>query len=172
MMQFKILREWFRYPLSIAAVGLMLLLPASQITAAEEGTFTGSWIASGQRQVLDFIPEREVFTFRLQGHVNLTSNLGKTADFWSDCTGLWDEVTGSEGRCAWRSPDGDKAFIVLRGRLMEEGIQVTAEVVGGTGSLQNVEGIFTFTWTSVFTDPDSGSLTAHTQNIDGTYRLP
>ncbi len=49
MMQFKILREWFRYPLSIAAVGLMLLLPASQITAAEEGTFTGSWIASGQR---------------------------------------------------------------------------------------------------------------------------
>ncbi len=162
----------FRYGLPIAALTLMLLLPAATVRAAEEGTFTGTWIASGQRQVLDFIPEREVFTFRLQGHVNLKTNLGDISDYWSDCTGIWDDETGSEGRCVWRSTKGEKACIVLRGRALEEGIQVTAEVVGGTGSLRDVEGIFTFTWTSVFTDPDSGSLTAHTENIAGSYRIP
>jgi hypothetical protein len=147
-------------------------LSVSHAWPAEEGTFAGSWIASGQRQVLDFIPDREVYTFHLQGHVNLKNNMGKTADFWSECTGLWDQKTGSEGRCTWRSAKGGKAFIVLGGRLMEEGIQVTAEVVGGTGSLENVEGIFTFTWTSVFTDPHTGSLTAHTENITGHYSIP
>ncbi len=171
-MRGKRFRGWFRYPLSIATVSAILLLSAAQVIAAEEGTFTGSWIASGQRQILDFIPGREVFTFRLQGHVNLKNNLGKTADFWSECAGLWDEETGSEGRCVWRSKKGGKAFIVLRGRLLEEGIKVTAEVIGGTDGLQDVEGICTFTWTSVFTDPDSGSLTAHTENIEGNYRLP
>ena len=165
-------RRWCRYLLSMAAVTVILFLQVSQARAAEEGTFTGTWIASGQRQVLDFTPEREVYTFRLQGHVNLKSNLGKVADFWSECAGLWDDETGSEGRCAWRSTDGDMAFIVLRGRLMEEGIQVTAEVVGGTGGLKDVEGIFTFTWTSVFTDPNTGSLTAHTENIAGNYSIP
>ncbi len=158
--------------LPVAAAVVLLVLQVAPAQAAEEGTFTGTWIASGQRQVLEFIPEREVYTFRLQGHVNLKNNLGKTKDFWSECTGLWDDKTGSEGRCAWRSLDGEKAFIVLRGRLMEEGIQVTAEVVGGTGSLQNVEGIFTFTWSSVFTDPNTGSLTAHTETIEGKYYIP
>ncbi len=165
-------RKWCRFMLPMAAAVVLLVLQVSPAQAAEEGTFTGTWIASGQRQVLDFIPDREVFTFRLQGHVNLKTNLGDTSDYWSDCAGLWDEVTGSEGRCAWRSMNGDKAFIVLRGRLMDEGIQVTAEVVGGTGGLRDVEGIFTFTWTSVFTDPNSGSVTAHTENIAGTYRIP
>ena len=163
---------WSGWWLLIVALTLMMLLSVSQARAAEEGTFTGTWIASGQRQVLEFIPEREVFTFRLQGHVNLKTNLGDTSDYWSECVGIWDDETGSEGRCVWRSTEGEKAFIILRGRLLEEGIKVTAEVVGGTGSLRDVEGIFTFTWTSVFTDPDSGSLTAHTQNINGSYRIP
>ncbi|MDJ0802731.1 MAG: hypothetical protein QNI97_07655 [Desulfobacterales bacterium] len=163
--------RWFCYTLIIAALTL-ILLPAAAVQAAEEGTFTGSWIASGQRHVLDFMPDREVFTFRLQGHVNLTNNMGEVADFWSECTGIWDDVTGSEGRCVWRSKKGEKVFVILRGRALEEGIQVTAEVVGGTGSLRDVEGIANFTWTSVFMDPDSGSLTAHTKNMEGSYRIP
>ena len=99
--------KWYGYGLITAALTLMMLLPASTVRAAEEGTFSGTWIASGQRNTLDFVPDREVYTFRLQGHVNLKNNLGKTADFWSECTGLWDDETGSEGRCAWRSLKGE-----------------------------------------------------------------
>ncbi len=158
--------------LPVAVLFLMWVLAASQGQAAEEGTFTGTWIVSGQRQMQDFLPEREVFTFRVQGHVNLTNNLGEVADFWSECAGIWDDRTGSEGRCVWRSPEGEKAFIVLRGRLMEENIQVVAEVVGGTGSLKDVQGSFKFTWTSVFVDPGTQNLTAHTKDIAGAYRIP
>ncbi|MGD8268208.1 MAG: hypothetical protein PVF55_08565 [Desulfobacterales bacterium] len=162
----------FRYPLSIAAVSVMLLLSASQTPAAEEGTFTGTWIVSGQRQMQDFLPGRDVFTFRLQGHVNLKNNLGEVSDFWSECAGIWDDRTGSEGRCVWRSLEGAQAFIVLRGRLMEENIQVVAEVVGGTGRLKDVQGSFKFTWSSVFIDPNTQNLTAHSEAIAGQYRIP
>ena len=158
--------------LPVAVLFLMGVLAASQGQAAEEGTFTGTWIVSGQRQMQDFLPDREVFTFRVRGHVNLTNNLGEVADFWSECAGIWDDRTGSEGRCVWRSPEGEKAFIVLRGRLMEENIQVVAEVVGGTGNLKDVQGSFKFTWTSVFIDPGTQNLTAHTKDIAGAYRIP
>jgi hypothetical protein len=66
--------------LPVAVVFLMWVLAASQGQAAEEGTFTGTWIVSGQR--------------------------------------------------------------------------------------------FKFTWTSVFIDPDTDNLTAHTENIEGSYRIP
>jgi hypothetical protein len=161
-----------RNPISLAAVAVLLVLSVSAARAAEEGTFTGTWIVSGQRQMQDFMPGREVFTFRFQGHVNLKRSLGETADYWSECAGIWDDRTGSEGRCVWRSPEGEKAFIVLRGRLMEESIQVVAEIVGGTGSLKDVQGSFKFTWTSVFIDPVTQNLTAHTEDIAGTYRIP
>jgi hypothetical protein len=140
--------------------------------AAEEGTFAGTWIASGQRQVLEFLPGREVFTYKVRGHVNLRDDLGKGADYWSECAGLWDAQTGSTGRCVWRGMDGAKVFVVLRGQALEEGIQVAGEVVGGTGSLEGAQGTFTFTWASVFINPDTDTLTGHTENIVGTYRIP
>ncbi len=171
-MRHKRYRKWCRFMLPMAAAVVLLVLQVSPAQAAEEGTFTGTWIASGKRQMQDFLPGREVFTYRFQGHVNLKNNLDKVADFWSECAGLWDDRTGSEGRCVWRSPEGEKVFIVLRGRMMEENIQVVAEVIGGTGSLKDVQGSFKFTWTAVFIDPDTQNLTAHTKDIAGTYRIP
>ena len=161
---------FFGFLMLLAAV--IVVMPTPFLAAAEDGTFSGTWIASGQRWILDFAPDREVFTYRVQGHVNLKTNLGNVSDYWSECTGLWDEQTGSTGRCVWRNPNGDKAFIVLQGRFLEEDIQVSAEVVGGTGNLEGVQGDFTFTWTSVFIDPDTNNLTAHTKNMAGNYRLP
>ena len=141
-------------------------------SAAEEGAFTGTWIASGERQLQDFMEGRQVFTFHVKGHVNLKDQLGDVADFWSECSGLWDARTGSTARCVWRSMDGPKVFIVMNGQLLEEGLQVTGEIVGGTDRLSGIAGSFTFTWTSVFVNEDTDTLTGHTENIAGTYRMP
>ena len=146
---------------------------AAGISLAEQtGTFTGTWVASGKRQPFDFVEGREVGTFKLAGNVSLKDEFGAIEDFWAECIGLRDTVAGSSVRCVWRSLKGDRAYSVLSGQPLKEGVKVTGEFVGGTGSLKGVTGKFTFTWTSTFTDEDQGMFTGHTQDLSGSYRIP
>ena len=146
---------------------------AAGISLAEQtGTFTGTWVASGKRQPFDFVEGREVGTFKLAGNVSLKDEFGAIEDFWAECIGLRDTVAGSSVRCVWRSLKGDRAYSVLSGQPLKEGVKVTGEFVGGTGSLKGVTGKFTFTWTSTFLDEDQGMFTGHTQDLSGSYRIP
>jgi hypothetical protein len=146
--------------------------PVPEAVAEQSGTFSGAWIASGQRQTFDFLEGREVGTFKLKGHVNLQDNVGETKDYWAECVGLSDSVAGSSARCVWRSMEDDKVYVVLSGEPLEMGVQVTGEFVGGTGSLLNIEGTFTFTWSSVFVNEGQGIFTGHTKDLKGSYKIP
>jgi len=145
---------------------------AQKASSEQTGSFTGTWIASGQRQTFDFVEGREVGTFELTGHVNLKDEVGEEEDYWAECVGLSDSVAGSTARCVWRSLKGQKAYCVLSGQPLKEGVKVSGEFVGGTGSLKEVSGSFSFTWTSTFVDKDQGIFTGHTQDISGSYRIP
>ena len=74
------------------------ILPIPAASGEQSGTFKESWIASGQRQSLDFAIDREVGTFRLTGHVNLKDEVGEEEDYWAECVGLSDSVSGSAAR--------------------------------------------------------------------------
>ena len=150
----------------------ILLISAFSQAAAEEGAFAGSWVASGERHLQDFMPGRRVFTFRLQGHMNLKDPLGEVSDFWAECSGLWDAATGATARCVWRGEGDQKVFVTLDGQPLEAGVQVHGRIVGGTGSLTGIQGAFTFTWASVFINKDTATLAGHTENVAGTYRIP
>lgn len=147
-------------------------ISAQKASAEQAGTFKGSWIASGQRQALDFLADREVGTFELTGHVNLQEEVGKEKDYWAECVGLSDSVAGSTARCVWRSMENEKVFIILEGRPFKKGVKVTGEFIGGTGKLQGIEGKFAFTWMSVFTNMNQGIFTGHTKDLAGSYRIP
>lgn len=153
-------------------VTVAAILPIQLVSAEQTGTFTGTWIASGQTRTLDFLEGREIDTFKLAGHVNLKNEVGEEEDYWAECVGLSDSVTGSAVRCVWRSLQGDKAYSVLSGQPLAEGDKLTGEFVGGTGSLKGLTGSFTFTWISTFTDEDLGIFTGHTKDLSGTYRIP
>jgi hypothetical protein len=140
--------------------------------AEQSGTFKGSWIATGKRQAINFSKGRKVYTFKLTGHVNLTDDVGKVADFWSECVGLWDSETGGSARCVWQGLEGQEAYLVLNGQLLKERVQVTGEFVGGSGELTGLTGSINFTWTRVFFNPDQGTQTGHTEDLAGTYRIP
>jgi hypothetical protein len=115
---------------------------------------------------------RNVGIFNLAGHVSLKDEIGEIEDFWAECIGLSDTVAGSSVRCVWRSLKGAKAYSVLSGQPLEEGVKVTGEFVGGTGSLKGVSGKLTFTWTSTFLDEAQGMFTGHTQDLSGSYQIP
>ena len=145
---------------------------AQKASSEQTGSFTGTWIASGQRRTLDFAADREVGTFRLTGHVNLKDEVGEEEDYWAECVGLSDSVAGSAARCVWRSLKGQKAYCVLSGQPLKKGVRVTGEFVGGTGNLKGIGGSFTFTWFSVFINKDQGIFTGHTKDLTGSYRIP
>jgi len=146
--------------------------PLPKASAGPSGTFSGTWIASGQLQPFDFTEGREVATFKLAGHVNLEGVVGEVEDYWAECVGLSDSVAGSSARCVWRSLKGDKAYSVLKGEPLEEGQRVSGEFVGGTGRLQGITGTFTFTWISTFTDESQNAFTGHTKDLKGAYQIP
>ena len=148
------------------------VLPVQEASAEQAGTFTGTWVASGQRQPFDFAEGRDVGTFNLAGNVSLKDEFSGIEDFWAECIGLSDSVAGSSVRCVWRSLKGSKAYSVLSGQPLKEGVKVSGEFVGGTGSMKGVSGTFTFTWTSTFIDKDQGMFTGHTQDLSGSYQIP
>ena len=153
-----------------AFVAVFMLTRAA--SAEKTGTFSGSWVASGQRRAFDFVEGREVGTFRLTGHVNLQDEIGAEKDYWAECVGLSDSAAASTARCVWRSMEGEKAYIVLTGQPLEERVKVSGEFVGGSGSLKGIEGTFTFTWSSVFLNKTQGIFTGQTKDLKGFYKIP
>jgi len=155
-----------------AFFAVFMLALAQGASAEQTGSFTGSWIASGQRQVFDFVEGRDVGTFNLAGNVSLKDDFGGIEDFWAQCVGLSDSTAGSSVRCVWRSLKGEKAYSVLSGRPLKEGVKVTGEFVGGTDSLKGLTGTFNFTWTATFTDKNQDIFTGHTKDLQGSYKIP
>jgi hypothetical protein len=159
--------------LAIIVSAFVAVFMLTRAAAAEQtGTFSGSWIASGQRRAFDFVEGREVGTFNLAGNVSLQEEFGGIEDFWAECVGLSDSVAGSSARCAWRSLKGEKAYSLLSGQPLKEGVKVTGEFVGGTESLKGLTGRFNFTWTSTFTEKNPGIFTGHTKDLKGSYKIP
>ncbi len=149
-------------------------LPAAA-DAGEKGSFTGSWMANGSKEVLPLGKNRETALFKLSGHVNLKNDkIGKEKDFYAQCIGLADFATGSDIRCVWRSMDGQELYLTLKGTRMEEGSRVTGNIVGGTGSFDGITGSLQFTWTSMsFAQmTDEAGIGGFSQDVSGSYQLP
>lgn len=143
--------------------------------AGEKGSFTGSWMANGSKEVLPLGKNRETALFKLAGHVNLGNDkIGKEKDFYAQCIGLSDFSTGSDIRCVWRSTDGQEVYLTLHGARMEEGSRVTGNIVGGTGSFDGITGSLHFTWTtmSFAQTTDEAGIGGFSQDVSGSYQLP
>ena len=153
---------------------LSAVLP-SVVGAGEKGSFTGSWMANGSKEVLPLGKNRETALFKLAGHVNLKNDkIGKEKDFYAQCIGLSDFSTGSDIRCVWRSMDGQEVYLTLNGTRMEEGSRVTGNIVGGSGSFDGITGYLHFTWTSMSfaQTTDEAGIGGFSQDVSGSYQLP
>ena len=155
-----------------------LLLATSSLTdshAAQSGEFKGTLIANGTRTSFPFGDGRQVFTFKLSGHVNLQTSLSKKKDYWSECIGLVDSTTGLVGRCVWKDLAGPEIYLTLQSDKLQQGSQVTGTIVGGSGHLAGISGELSFNWSSVITLTESEgivSVTGQSKNLSGSYRVP
>ena len=149
----------------------------SPVSAAEDGTFTGTWVANGSKEVLAFGSERETALFKLSGDVNLNHKIGRESNYWSECIGLADSETGSDIRCVWRSLHGDEIYLTLKGTRLEKGSTITGSITGGTGAAKGITGTLRFTWSMMSFDllnNETGrtGITGFSKDVSGTCKLP
>jgi hypothetical protein len=161
---------------SIACGALLLAVVSPTVGhAADSGEFKGSWIANGTRNPFPFGADRQVYPFRLVGHVSLETTLGKAKDYWSECVGLADSATGVIGRCVWKDLAGPEIYITLQGdKLQQEGL-ISGTIVGGSGALAGISGDLTFNWAAVVVLADADgtvTVTGQTRSLGGHFRLP
>ena len=166
-----------RVMVRIFVCGFLLLatLSLTDSHAAESGEFKGTLIANGTRTSFPFGDGRQVFTFKLSGHVNLQTSLSKKKDYWSECIGLVDSTTGLVGRCVWKDLAGPEIYLTLQSDKLQQGSQVTGTIVGGSGHLAGISGELSFNWSSVITLTESEgivSVTGQSKNLSGSYRVP
>jgi hypothetical protein len=161
---------WRKVVVFMVLLNLIVLL--AEGAAQETGTFKGTLNAMGEKKSIDFTENRSVFTFFLQGHVNLKDGVGNTADFWAQWVGLWDTETGGTARCVWKNENGAKIFLVIDGNQLEKGAHLEGTLVGGTGPFKGIEGNLSFTWTSLSLETGDHVIAGYAKNIEGSYRIP
>ncbi len=146
----------------------------SAIAAEKSGSFTGTWVANGTRDVLPFGDKRETALFKLSGHVNLNDQVGMEKDYWSKCIGLADTDSGSTIRCVWRSLDGQEIYLVLQSKQLATGTRVSGTIVGGTGSAHGIQGSLEFKWStmSFLENNNSMEVGGYAKELKGSYQLP
>ena len=142
--------------------------------ASETGTFNGTWVANGIREVFPFSDDRVISTFKLSGHVNLQTSLGTTKDYWSECVGFTDTMTGVVGRCVWKDLSGTNIYITLQSEKLGSENLFNGAIIGGNGPLRGITGDLSFTWSSVIFQKEDGrsTITGQTLDLHGNYQLP
>jgi hypothetical protein len=116
-------------------------------------TFTGSWSARGQRQVIPTESGRSAAIVHLSGAVVLAKkDLG--GGMLGEAVAFDDGQNLSVGRAVWTDARGDRIFSELRGEPVASGRRVTGTITGGTGQYAGVVGDYSLTWQYVVADVD------------------
>jgi hypothetical protein len=166
-----------RLMLRIAVCGIFLFATPlmTKSHAAESGEFKGTWIANGTRALFTFGVGRQVYTFKIGGHVSLKTTLHNKKDYWSECVGLSDSVTGVTGRCVWKDLAGPEIYLTLQSSNLQQGGLVTSTIVGGSGPLAGISGDLSFNWSSVIFQRDAEGIenvSGQALNLSGRYQVP
>lgn len=167
--------------LLLASISALPPAQAQDTPSAKEGTFKARWVVRGTRQRLDFGPDREVFSFQIQGRLDVEADSGTLVDLQSKCVGMRDSKTGGMARCTWRDPDGDQIFSELSGNILGAQTTVQGTIVGGTGEYAGMQGDYSFTWswqrfaraqTQEYFERQAPTLQGYATDLTGTWRLP
>jgi hypothetical protein len=161
----------------LVCANLFFVIPGVFVSpgnSAESGTFSGTWVANGSKEILSFGESRETALFKLSGHVNLQNQVGKESDYWSECIGLADTETGSNVRCVWRSLDGQEIYLTLKGDRLTEGSSVTGKIIGGNKAAKGITGSVVFQWSSMSAHSinNKNNIGGYANELSGSYQLP
>ncbi len=116
-------------------------------------TFSGSWSARGQRQVIPTEGSGSAAIVHLSGAVVL-ARTDLDGGLLAEVIAFEDGQKLSVGRAVWTDTRGDRVFSELRGEPVATGRRVVGTITGGTGRYAGVTGDYALTWQYVAQDAD------------------
>lgn len=162
----------YRFYLFIFTIFFFITQP---VIAMEDTSFSGTWIANGNRHVFAGEDALELYNYQLTGHVNLNnSGIAGENDFWAQCNGLGTSRGDVVARCLWKDLDGNSLLLNLESIEFEKGREVFGVILRGTGPYKGITGKLLFTWSSMFHSEEAGKLHINgvVSDLQGHYILP
>lgn len=132
--------------------------PAPEQPALEWRSFSGTWSASGRREVVAVEGGGAAAIAELSGAVVLKIGEGLSGGFRGHAIGFDDGQGQSLGRSVWTDENGDQIFSRLKGESLRTGKRVVGTITGGTGRYAGLEGEYSFTWQYVVAGEEGGGV--------------
>jgi hypothetical protein len=148
---------------------LGLALPTSAQPTAADGTFSGSWSATGQQETIATEGVRAASMVRLSGSLVLTAGSGLSRGFRGEAIGFDDGAAVRLGRAVWTDDRGDRIFSELRGEPLEKGRRWIGTITGGSGRYARMSGEYELTWQYVIHTED-GAFQGRAADLKGRFR--
>lgn len=162
----------YRFYLLILATLFFICQPAF---ATPESSFSGSWIANGERHVFAGNTILKLYDYRMTGHVSLNgSGIAGENDFWATCNAIGTSRGDVVSRCLWKDLDGNSLLLNLESIEFERGRQVLGVILRGTGAYDGITGELLFTWSSMFHSDENEirQINGVVNDLQGRYVLP
>lgn len=166
-------RHWMR----LLCIGILLSSgcdrstpPPTALVPGEVRHFTGTWSATGNRQIMQLEAGHQAAIFKFSGSLLLTGPQRMTTGFKAEAIGFSDSLSGSQGRSVWIDERGDKVFSELHGETVGPGKVIKGRLLGGTGRFAGVSGEYSFRWQSLVRNED-GDESGRVVDLQGWARI-
>lgn len=168
-------RRWIAYLAFIISLFTASCDRQSPSPLATQGSdqplhFTGTWTATGNRQIMQLGSGHEAWIFSYSGSLLLKGEQRLNVGFRGEVIGFVDSLTGMQGRVVWTDERGEKVFSDLQAEANNPGQLIKGRFIGGTGRYTGVVGEYTFKWQRL-TDAGYGKVSGRVVDLKGWARL-
>jgi hypothetical protein len=156
--------------LFISACGRAPESQPSTSGAGEWHEFQGTWISTGNRNVIRLGDDRRAAIATFTGSLLLSGPSRPAVGFRAEAIAFNDTTTGMIGRAVWTDEHGDKAFSELRGEGTAANNKIEGTFVGGTGRYAGITGTYEFSWRYQIENED-GNVQGESIGLHGRVRV-
>jgi hypothetical protein len=167
---------WQRAPLllvvlMVAGIGAA---PSTQADPAPKDSewheFSGTWTATGSRQVIGLGDDRRASIADYSGSLMLYGTSRPALGFRAEAVVLNDSTTGLIGRAVWTDNTNNHVYSELRDETTPTGNRIVGTFVGGSGRYEGATGTYEFSWRFLL-EAEDGTVQGQSVGLSGKVRF-
>ena len=157
--------------LMVAGVGAASSAQAdSALKDSEWHEFSGTWTATGSRQVIGLGSDRRASVADYSGSLMLYGTSRPALGFRAEAVVLNDSATGLIGRAVWTDDTDNHVYSELRDETTPAGNRIVGTFVGGSGRYKGATGTYEFSWRFLL-EAEDGTVQGQSMGLSGKVRV-
>jgi hypothetical protein len=167
---------WQRSPLLLVVLmvaGIGAVSPTQADPAPKDSEwheFSGTWTATGSRQVIGLGDDRRVSVADYSGSLLLYGTSRPALGFRAEAVVLNDSTTGLIGRAVWTDDTNNHVYSELRDETTPAGNRIVGTFVGGSGRYEGATGTYEFSWRFLL-EAEDGTVQGQSMGLSGKVRF-